>query len=327
MAKLEEKAALEEVKRSGPRPIYYLFGEDAYKIQNFVSQITAGQTPEVYFGDELDPNEFLDSAKTRSLWSPAGKVMIVRNADAITAKKWEVLEDIWRDDAVEGTVVFLAIKADARLKTIQTISKHKRAALVKFETPFEGELLQWANQFAKQQGKKLSNDARHMLLANSSSLFDLLHDIEKAALFSGGSEEISAQHVAQTGVGAKEESVFSVMDAVLAGNEREALSGIAALLAQREEPLGLIALLAKQYNSLLKILALKGEGRSDAEIQSTLGLHPFVAKKLIPIGRRLGPYAVLRALKALAAADIALKTTREPADLVMTRAIAEIMHK
>ncbi len=325
MAKLDEKSARDELKKAGPRSLYYLYGEEPYKLEDFAAQVSQGQTTEVYFGDELNPSEFLDAARTMSLFSVGQKVMIVRNADAITAKKWESLEPAWADDSSGSTIMFIATKADARTRHIQAIGKHSRAAMVKFESVAQAEMASWVNVFARKEGKRVSEEARHFLVSSSASLFDLKHNIEKAALFSGNSEEITMHHVEQTGARTREESVFSVMDAILAGNEKEALTGVTALLAQQEEPLGIIALLAKQYDSLLKILALKGEGKSDTELPKELGLHPFVAKKLIPIGRRLGPYSVIQALECLAEADFALKSTREPADLVLARALTKII--
>lgn len=326
MAKVEEKAAREDLKKNGPKALYFLYGEDQFKIQEFITQVCAAGAAETYFGDEIEPAEFLDNLSMRSLWSNGQKIIVVRGSDSISAKKWESLSLLWTSDASDAVVIFAGIKADARTKHVQAIAKQKNAALIKFEPPNEVEALHWATKFAKEHGKKLSEAARKQLVSwAGSSLFDLFHDIQKAALYAGEAEEISLGHVEHVGIQVREESIFPVMDAVMAGNQKEALSGVALLLAQRQEPLGLVGLLSKQYGSILRILALRGEGQGESEIAQALRLHPFVAKKLITVSRRLGPYQTMGALAVLADADFTLKSSREPVDLVMSRTVMRLM--
>ncbi|NUM88313.1 MAG: DNA polymerase III subunit delta [Bdellovibrionales bacterium] len=325
MAQLDEKKAREEISKGIFRPVYFCWGEDQFRAADFLGVLRSKFLEvEIHHGDELDPVILSDSLKSLSLWQRERKLILVRSADAVSARKWErLLETIAAPDE-ENVLVFLATKADARTRHVQALGKSERAAVVKFDALKEGELGQWASYFARRLGKELRPDARALVLDwCGSSLFDVAQTIEKAALFAGSAPALDEEHVVAVGVKSREESVFPLVDALLGSDARAALDLVERLIPG-EEPLQVLGLISKQYHWMLRILALRAEGVPDDGIVQKLRMHPVQFRKLSAAARRFGAWRVTGCLGHVVGADLALKSTREPPRQVLGRLVLDL---
>ena len=314
---LEEKKCREEVQKGNLRPLYFLYGEDLLKQELFLEQLlqklkkTGGIERETYFGDEIKIEKFLDDANSLSLFQ-AKKLILVKQAESLSAKYGDTLralvESLENKEAAD-IFVFCAKKADTRTKFIQAISKSKKCALVEMPEPPEWEFAHWASNFAHEEEKNISDEAKLLLWQWCGPfLGDLRSSIQKAALFAGSSETIEPEHVKQTAVRARPESVFVYTEAILERNLSQALSALDQLLEQGEESIPLLALVGRQYRWMLNILALKAEGKSEQQIAAQLRIFPAAAKFLFPAARRLGPYNILAALEKITDTELQLKS-------------------
>jgi DNA polymerase-3 subunit delta len=327
MANLSEAKLREELQKKKLRSLYVIEGDDAFKLDYYAEQALRVLFPdgqpvvrEVIYGDEIEPASLLDSARTLSLWDPH-KFMLVRQAEKITAKKWEALLDLLEHPPERCTIFFQSTKADKRMKFFQALGKAgSEAVQVKLDPSAGGEWSKWLQAFLKETGKELSAEARPLLQEwTGSSLTELKSLVDRAALFAGGATEIAREHVQAVGYRATPEDVFRLSGAILAGDRASVLALMETLVKQGEEPIALIGLIARQYRWLLGILALRAEGVADATIASECGIYPLAAKVLFPASRRLGGKGVVRGLVALAEADHSLKSSRLPREHVLTK--------
>lgn len=332
MANLDEKKAREELQKNKCRSFYFFVAEDPFKLDFFAELLrkalfsggsTGGQ--ELLYGDEVNASELLDNARTSTLWDPH-KLILVRQAERITAKTMEGLMPLLQEPLERSTVVFLATKADARTKFIQALGKAKdHAVLVKLEHAEAGEWNLWVQSFLKELGKELSDDARALLQEwTAGSLSDLKHALERSALFAGDLPSIRLDHVRAVAIKVTPEDAYSFSGEVLSGDTSKALARLDVLLEQGEEPIALIGLLARQYRWLLSILSLRAEGQGDQAIASSCRIFPGAARVLFPASRKLGGKGVIRGLAALAEADLALKSSRVPPRHVMSRLLLDL---
>jgi DNA polymerase-3 subunit delta len=332
MANLDEKKASEELRKGKIRSLYYFVAEDPFKLEHFAALLRAALFPEgaanaqvIFYGDELKPDELLDSVHTSTLWDPH-KLILVRQAERLSAKNFETLSSLLERELERSTVVFLATKADARTKFIQALGKAKEhAVLVKLEHAEAGEWNLWVQSFLKKLGKELEDDARALLQDwTMGSLSDLKHALERASLFAGEANTIRLEHVKAVSFRVTPEEVYSFSTDVLSGDTSRALSRMGTLLEQGEEPIALVGLLARQYRWLLSILSLRAEGQPDSAIAASCKIFPGAARVLFPASKKLGGKGVIRGLSALAEADLALKSSRVPAKHVMTELLLRL---
>lgn len=329
MANLDEKKAREELQQGKTRAVYYFVSEDPFKLEYFSGLAKKSQgsqlAAEIFYGDELDPVELLESANTSTLWHPH-KLILVRQAERITAKSAEALLPMIESPPERSTLIFLSSKADARTKFIQSLGKSKeQAAIVRLGHAEAGEWNLWVQSFLKDVGKTLSDDAREILQQwTLGSLSELKHALERAALFAGGAPEIQLDHVRAVAFRVSPEEAYSFSAHILSGNLAQSLVKLDVLLSQGEEPIALVGLLARQYRWLLSILALRAEGQGDAAIASACRIYPNAARALFPASRRLGGEGVVSGLAALAQTDFGLKSSRVPVHYLMTNLLIEL---
>jgi DNA polymerase-3 subunit delta len=327
MANLSEAKLREELQKKKLRSLYMLVSEDAFKLDYYAEQALRVLFPdgqpvvrEVIYGDELDPAELLDSVRSLSLWDPH-KFILVRQAERISAKNWEALLGIVENPFEHCTLLFQSHKTDGRMKFFQALAKAgDECVQVKLEPSVGGEWNKWLQAFLKEACKELADEARPLLQEwTGTSLIELKHLVDRAALFAGAAPEIRREHVMAVGYRATAEDVFRLSGAILTGDRASVLALMDTLVRQGEEPIALIGLIARQYRWLLGILALRAEGKADAVIATECGIYPMAAKVLFPASRRLGGKGVVKGLVALADADHALKSSRLPREHVLTR--------
>jgi len=277
------------------------------------------------YGDELDASALMGSTRSASLWEP-NKLILVKQSERITAKQYEALMPLLAEPFERCTLVFLSTKIDSRTKFAQALQKAKdHAVLVKFEELSSGEWNLFIQQYLRDLGKDLDDGARALLQEwTLSSLSELKHTLERAALYAGENKTITKEHITAVGMKITPEDIFRFTGGVLSGDSTAALSMLDTLLDQGEEPIALVALLAKQYRWLLRILALRAEGKNDSFIASECRIFPAAARVLFPASKRLGGKGVIRGLSSLSAADLALKSSKVSKQHILTRLVVDL---
>lgn len=333
MAISSESRVKEELQKKKLRSVYLFAGEDAFKQDYYTDMVaevlfadSANAVKEILYGDELEPEKLVDDARTLSLFDPV-KMILIRHGERVSAKQWEALLPLIQDPLERCTIVIQATKIDGRMKFFQAIGKAGESVVqVKLEAPESGEWNMWLQSFLRECGKELDADARALLVEWNSggSLSELKHALQRAALYAGEFPEIKREHIAAVGFKVSPEDVFRFSGGVLSGDRGTALSLLETLLRQGEEPIAMVGLLARQYRWLLGILASRAEGKSDQSIASEWGIFPGAAKVLLPASRRLGGKGVIQGLTRLAEADALLKSSRLPADHIVTRLVLQL---
>jgi DNA polymerase-3 subunit delta len=108
---------------------------------------------------------------------------------------------------------------------------------------------------------------------------------------------------------------------VAARNTRVALAGVGTLLADREPPLRILGLVSRQLRMVAKAKAAIAAGAKRDEIAKAAGAPPFKARELEAAARKFDDETLRAAFRALAEADIALKGSRRPGDVILEETI------
>ena len=176
----------------------------------------------------------------------------------------------------------------------------------------------WIGKRAKSIGVTIRPDAAAML-ANfiGSQLRLLANELDKLAMYAGGSAVITVDDVRKLSAQVQEARVFDLTDALAQRNRKQALDILHDLLADGEAPLRLISTITSQVRSLILVKELSQKGMRAAEIASTAGLSPFVAEKAL---RQIGKFTVSQlenSYRQLLATDAALKRSRMTPEMAL----------
>ncbi|MDD6051856.1 MAG: DNA polymerase III subunit delta [Clostridiales bacterium] len=178
-----------------------------------------------------------------------------------------------------AVLVFLCRgKADGRKKLYTAIKKS--GGVVSFEALKDEELTPWIVRAFAEVGKSISPQTASVLSFTVGSDTALLRrEIEKLAALAGERDAITEADIQAVATRSLECTVFEMVDAVVAGQQGKAFALLRDMLTMGSEPLGILAMLLRQFRLMQHIKIMQYEKVSPAEIKQRLGMKPFAAER------------------------------------------------
>lgn len=198
--------------------------------------------------------------------------------------------------------------------------------LKEFSPPQGQELHRWIKeQVEEEEGGQISPEAAVTLAAfMGNNLQALSLEISKLVSYTGGTRPIQEADVHLLVGAVQEATVFQLADAIAARNRKRALETLHILLNRGVNANYILVMIARQFRILLEVKELIASGVAPAQIQSQLGLHPFVAQKAqdqaraFPLERLEGIY------KRLLTLDTAIKQGRIEPETALDILVTEL---
>lgn len=170
------------------------------------------------------------------------------------------------------------------------------------------DLPRWVVGQASRLGIRLDGSAAQALIAQVGDRQQrLLRELEKLALEHGRQAAVGVSEVEQSAASSAERQVWGLVDAVVAGDRRAALSAYGALRAQGEDVGRLIPLIARRLREVAGIAAKLEVGAAPAEVKAGLRMSPYAADRRIREAREADPAALRAAVAAIAALELATR--------------------
>ena len=186
-------------------------------------------------------------------------------------------------------------------------------------------LQQWIQQHLKKKGDSASPQAVDLLARLiGGNLWAMASEIEKLALFTAG-RRIEEEDVRRVVSQSQETSVFAMVDAILELETRKAQQLLQQLLQKGAAPVYLMAMLSRQIQLIVRAKDMRNQGKSEAEIQTKLGLaSEFALRKTLEQAARYRPERLKEVFYRLLDTDLSVKTGRRDGELALTILIAEL---
>lgn len=191
------------------------------------------------------------------------------------------------------------------------------------------DLRRWAAEKAGSLGMTLPAKASDYLsYLCGCSAASMLQEIEKVAVYLDQERTITVDSLQAVGCRSGESSVFDLVDAVAGRRLLDVAEKLADLLEQGQAPYAILFMVARYYLQLLEAVLLREEGRARnaGDLAGDLGLHPYPAGKLWSQSGATSPASVMGILRSLLDADMAMKTGRGDAALLLESALAETVN-
>ena len=294
---------------------------DALK-QAALSGDTGGFNSDVFQGAALSAQTLINTARTLPMFA-SSRFVLVRNAEAIPAGEVDALCAYLRKPSPEACVVLVSEKLDGRSKLAKTALE--LGCWYAAEPPRPADLPQMAQEEASARGHVLAFDAAQALVdAVGTDLAALDDALERLSLYVGEGKPIELAAVEAGVAHARTASVWLLVEAVGARNAKQAIATAASLLGNREEPLRLLALIARQLRTLARLRSALRSGLKEAEAAQKAGAPPFKARELSQLARRFTDVQLTRAFQTLAETDLQLKGSKVPGARVLEKALLEL---
>jgi DNA polymerase-3 subunit delta len=204
-------------------------------------------------------------------------------------------------DAV--TVAFFA-REEGRFKAPAALVKAVEAAggQVAAESAVKPrDLPRWVVQRAGELGLQLDTQAARALVAQVGDRQQrLLRELEKLALEHGDGARIGVEEVHESTAGSAERKLWTLADALVAGDRRAATRALLDLRQQGERLPGLLYGMVRRLRDALAVAEALAAGQSPAQVKKGLRMPSFAADRLVSDVSRRDVEGLRRALVAMA---------------------------
>ena len=201
------------------------------------------------------------------------------------------------------TVAFFA-REDGRMKVPAALVKAVKAAggpIAEESQVKARDLPRWLGQRASELGIELDNQAARALIAQVGDRQQrLLRELEKVALEHGPGASIGVEEIQESCASSSERMVWTLADAVVAGDRKLATRLLMELRGQGEKVPGLLYNMVRRLRDALAIAEALAAGQPPAQIKKGLRMPGFAADRLIADAGRRDVDSFRRALVLMA---------------------------
>lgn len=311
-------------------PVYVLVGTEPLLIERAVDAVrkavdsmgAPGFNVEVFDGKGLEASRVISAARTLPMMADM-RLVLVRHADAMTPTEQTNLAEYLHDPSDSTCFLLTATKLDGRAKLSKAAKK--KGYLVEAK-PLRGSALrEFIRAEATAREHAIAPPAIEALLdAVGDDLAAIDDAMERLSLFVGAGQRIDAEAVTTCVTRIRVESIWSLVDAIGLKDRRKGIAAAQSLLDDREPPLRLLAMVARQLRIVARMREGLSEGLRPQDAAKRAGAPPFKAGDLTESARRFTADSLGRAFTLIAETDRALKSSKRPPDTILQDAVLEL---
>jgi len=333
-------AAIREVRNKQFAPIYLLYGPESFLAEEFVSLVRREMIDPSF--RDLNASEYdctetplaaiLEDAETLPFFGER-RLVVAREAYFLTGGKPatkvehdpDALLQYAENPPAHTTLILMTgqDKLDERKKLVKTLQQ--KAKVLAFPQLRDADLYGWIERRAEVYKAKIGRPQAVKLADRVGGELRLLDkELEKLALYVGEGGVIGDEVIEKLAVRTLEQDVFALVEQVALGNLDKALRMMYDCLKMGEEPLKLLALLARQIRLLLHVRQWAPRGYTQQQLAAMLKVHPYAVKKAMEQARHFSEESLKKLLALLAEEDFRIKSgqvdKRIALELFITRA-------
>lgn len=308
------KSIQEDIKTGNFKQSYLLFGEEAYLKQQYKEKLLNALNPDGdtmnfsrYEGKGIDVKQVIDLCETMPFFSD--RRIILLEDTGFFKNKCEELADYMKSLPDYLVLVFAESEVDKRSRMYKAVKSSGR--VTEFAKQDEKTLMRWAAGILGKEGKKITQkDMELFLTKTGTDMGNIRMELEKLVAYTEGKDIVAAEDIEAVCVTQTTNKIFDMVRAVTEKNQKKALELYYDLLTLKEPPMRILFLLAKQFRQLLLTKKMAGEGASQNEIASRLGVPSFVVRNISACARSYTVEELERAVEDFVDAEEAVKTGR-----------------
>lgn len=309
---VKQRQLNDAIKNNDFSRCYLIYGEEAYlrnQNRDKLVKALAGDFGSMNFtryeGDGLNPGEIIDMAETLPFLADK-RVILVENSGFFKNGCPELSEYL-KKPSETTYFVFAEKDVDKRKDIYKTVSK------VGFELccdpQDEGTLKTWINSKVVSEGKRISPRALAFMIDRvGTDMSNISTELEKLICYCLDREEITENDIDAVCANWLTNRIFAMTDAIVEKNQKKAINLYYDLLALKEPPAKILALIMRQFNLMLQVKEMSTNHRDNGSIASAIKLAPFLVGKYVNWSKGYSFDELKKALELCASNDEAVKT-------------------
>ncbi len=308
------KSIQEDIKTGNFKQSYLLFGEEAYLKHQYKEKLLNALNPDGdtmnfsrYEGKGVDVKQLIDLCETMPFF--AERRIILLEDTGFFKNKCDELADYMKSLPDYLVLVFSESEVDKRSRMYKAVKSGGR--VTEFAKQDEKTLMRWAAGILGKEGRKITQrDMELFLTKTGTDMGNIRMELEKLITYTEGQDIVSAEDIEAVCVTQTTNKIFDMVRAVTEKNQKRALELYYDLLTLKEPPMRILFLLAKQLRQLLLTKKMSGEGASQNEIATRLGVPSFVVRNISACARSYTVEELEQAVEDFVDAEEAVKTGR-----------------
>ncbi len=309
------KRIAQDIKNGQFNNIYLLYGEEAYLRRQYRDNLKKALVAEddtlnctSYSGKDINVNEIVDIAGTMPFFAER-RVIIIENSGWLKSGE-DRMVDLIKNLPDTTYIVFVESEVDKRSKLYKAVTVKGYAALCEMQD--ETMLKKWIMGLLKKENKRITPDALNLLLDKTgTNMENIRREVEKLVCYRYFDEGITVEDVEALCIVQVQNKIFDMVEAVAQKRQKEALDWYYDLLALKEAPMKILALISRQFHMLLQVKEMRQKGYPEADIAKQTGLNAYyLKKKYIPQAAQFQISQLETALRKCVEAEEDVKTGR-----------------
>ncbi|WP_438022796.1 DNA polymerase III subunit delta [Sorangium sp. So ce233] len=347
---------MKEATTGALRPVYLVLGEERWLVDRVVSAIReaaakggiAGFNEDKFTAGDAPIESILGAARMLPMMGPR-RFVLVRGVD-----RWEKKDDSDDGDGEEerggaggkrgvskqlspldalaeyakapspsAVLVLVAPKLHGQRRLVTTAKKGD--FLVACEPLNRRALPGFITSMARDKGNPIASDVAEQLAELAGPELGYVVDaIERLSLYVGPKQPITEDAIAQVVIRVRQSTVWELIDALGRRRLDRALAALADAYDPRDGGLRLLGAVSWSVRQMVKFESALAAGASQAEAAQRAGVAPFKANDVAQSIRHLPKGALAGWMRMLAETDLALKSSRRPAQAVLETMLIEM---
>lgn len=305
---------IQDLKAQSYKPMYLLYGEEDYLRKQYRDKLKDALVPlddtmnyHYYEGKDINVGEIIDLAETLPFFADR-RVIILENS-GLCKSGGDALADYLKQPAESVIIILVETQTDKRSRLFKVIKEQGRVC--EFIAQNEQTLKRWIASLAKQDNKKISEaTTEYFLDKTGTDMANIRTEWEKLVCYAMDREVIEKEDIEVICTQRVSNRIFDMVEAIAKKQQKEALDMYHDLLSLKEPPMGILALIARQFNLMLQVKELQQKGLGGRLIADKVGLAPFIVQKYERQASKFKMKELKEALSACVEADEAVKTGR-----------------
>ncbi len=310
------KVLKDDIKKKEFKKCYLIYGGENFIRQTYLNRIKStvvtGGFSEMnidIFEEPDDINTVIDAIQTLPFMSDK-RLVIVKNSKLFKAGKKndsEIMAETIKNISESTCVVFVEEEADKRIKLFKTIEKEGHVALCK---TLEGaELYAWAEKEFYKKGVKI-NRKQTIYFFNiiGNGIENAYSEIEKLSAYKGTNSVVEESDIDEVCTKSAETKIFEMVAAIGKRDTDTALKIYRQLLFMREQPIGILSMIARQFRLILQSGIFLSHGKSISDIAAITGQRDFVIKQCVLQSKNFTSDMLKNALRDCVKSDFSIKS-------------------
>lgn len=304
----------QDIKEKNFKKAYLLYGEEAFlkrSYKNRLKEAVAGDDTmnfNYFEGKGIDVAEIIGLADTMPFFSEK-RLILIEDSGFFKSAAGEELVSYLPSMPDTTCIVFAESEVDKRNRLYKKVKDVGYCAEMTRQNT--SQLASWAGTLLAKAGKKITRNTMELFLSmTGDDMENIRMELEKLIAYTGDRDIVADDDVKAIGTVRVSSRIFEMVSFIVGGKTRQAMDLYEDLLTLKEPPMRILFLIARQFNQILQVKELMGQGMDKNAIASKLKMQPFVVGKTMPQARMFSSEQLLAYVTFCVDMEEAVKTGR-----------------